>query len=282
MNGLTKVVVGVDFSDCSLHALEYAAKIASRARVSLVMVWVNNPIASHMYLSSDQAESLVEKVEIKFNRLINKYRDLLAENIEYVICEGKVFREVVRHAPAYPEGLIVTGTHGASGFEEFWIGSNAYKIVSESSCPVLTVREGFDAGRNVSRIVLPVDSSRNTRQKVSYTARLAKLFDAEVFVLSLYSSNARTRRDIVGRHTRAVETYLQEEGVRFNVEYLDADNITTTTIDFARSIDAEMVVIMTEQERSASNIWLGPYAQQMVNHSPVPVLSFHPRENISE
>jgi hypothetical protein len=43
-----------------------------------------------------------------------------------------------------------------------------------------------------------------------------------------------------------------------------------------------MISIMTEQEKSTSNLWLGPYAQQMVHHSPIPVLSIHAAEiNIS-
>jgi len=35
---------------------------------------------------------------------------------------------------------------------------------------------------------------------------------------------------------------------------------------------------MTEQEKSTANLWLGPYAAQMVNHSPIPVLSIHSKQ----
>jgi hypothetical protein len=35
---------------------------------------------------------------------------------------------------------------------------------------------------------------------------------------------------------------------------------------------------MTEQETNANNILLGPFAQQMVNYSPIPVLSIQPKE----
>ena len=33
--------------------------------------------------------------------------------------------------------------------------------------------------------------------------------------------------------------------------------------------------IMSEQEKSISNLVLGSYAHQMINHSPIPVLTFH-------
>ena len=53
--------------------------------------------------------------------------------------------------------------------------------------------------------------------------------------------------------------------------------ITSATLKFAEENNADMVCIMTEQETSSANILLGPYAQQMVNHCPIPVLSVHPK-----
>jgi nucleotide-binding universal stress UspA family protein len=43
-------------------------------------------------------------------------------------------------------------------------------------------------------------------------------------------------------------------------------------------VDADLIAIMTEQETTTANIFLGPYAQQMVNHSPIPVLSMRAKE----
>jgi nucleotide-binding universal stress UspA family protein len=46
-------------------------------------------------------------------------------------------------------------------------------------------------------------------------------------------------------------------------------------IDYAKSIDADLISIMTEQDNNLSTGIIGPNAQQIVNHSPIPVLSFH-------
>jgi hypothetical protein len=45
------------------------------------------------------------------------------------------------------------------------------------------------------------------------------------------------------------------------------------TLEYSRSIDADLISIMTEQERSASNLLLGTFAHQMINKAYVPVLS---------
>lgn len=71
------------------------------------------------------------------------------------------------------------------------------------------------------------------------------------------------------------EDYFKESGIKYKVSYMDADNITEKTLEYAKKVDANLISIMTEQETTASNLWLGPYAAQMVNHSPVPVLSIH-------
>mgnify|MGYP000974535028 CR=1 FL=1 len=74
------------------------------------------------------------------------------------------------------------------------------------------------------------------------------------------------------------EKKITEAGINQYTETIEADNITNATIKYAQKVNASLIAIMTEQETTASNILLGPYAQQMVNHSPIPVLSIQPKE----
>jgi len=169
--------------------------------------------------------------------------------------------------------LIVAGTHGTSGFEEFWIGSNAYKIVTYAPCPVITLRYGEEWDGKIKRIVFPVDSSRETRQKINLTAYLAEVFEAKIYILSLYSSKVDTIRDLVDSYSDQVEAYLEEREIEFERFSTECENLTDATIEFAKENNADLIAIMTDQETSTANLLLGPYAQQMVNHSPIPVLS---------
>jgi len=66
--------------------------------------------------------------------------------------------------------------------------------------------------------------------------------------------------------------------VRFKSVFLEADNITDATLEYADSIKANLISIMTEQETTTSNLVLGPFASQMVNHAQIPVLSIHPEK----
>lgn len=275
---MNKIIVAIDFSECSINAFLHGLSIAQKCSRDLVLVWVQKPVSEKDKFDK-QSKDPVKDVEKQFEELISKYQqELPANKISYKIRTGKVYREITAEAKEAHAMLVVAGTHGASGFEEFWIGSNANRIVSASPCPVLTIRAGVDVKRPLSRIVLPIDSTLETRQKTNFTGYLAKMHNAEIFILSLYSSRVKEIQKNVDLYAKQVALHLEEEGVTYHLEHAEADNISDKMIEFAQKIDANLISIMTEQETTTSNLWMGPYAHQTVNHSPVPVLSIHSKD----
>jgi len=276
---MKNILAAIDFSDCSINALEHAITIAGKGSFELHMVWVNNPSVTKTTIYSDASSELIDEVKNQFDKLILKCQaEFTGIKIDYIIREGKVYREIIDEAKELESMAIVMGTHGASGFEQFWIGSNANKLISISSIPVITVRAGVNVSSMLSRIILPIDSTLETRQKVPFTVMLAKLFDAEVHILALYRTQVKNVRLRIDEYVEQVVEYIEEEEVKYVTKGIEADNITLATIEYGKSIDASLVSIMTEQEISPYNLLIGPYAQQMVNNSPFPVLSIKPRE----
>jgi nucleotide-binding universal stress UspA family protein len=277
---MKKILVAIDFLDCSINALAHAVSIASRANADLEMVWVNMPDQSKEIFKCDP-DVLLTEVDKRFGELIEDFAPEMGKGkMTYKIREGKVYKEIVDAAEDYGADMIVAGTHGSSGFEEFWIGSNANKIVSASKKPIITIRGGIDIKRPLNKIVLPLDSTVETRQKLPFTTELARIHDAEIYVLSIYTTKVADIRYRVDTYTDQVIEYLEEEEVKYVRDAIEAENLTKSTIGYAERVDANLISIMTEQERTTANLWLGPYAQQMVNHSPFPVLSIHPKELI--
>ena len=275
---MSELLVCVDFSKSSINALNYAVVLANKLGYDIMMVWVNKPESYDSLIAYDN-QNLKLEIKNRFEELIKTYAPKLKKGtIKYKLRKGKIYQEIVNQAKYDDAQMIVAGTHGVSGFEEYWIGSNAYKIVTYSPCPVITVRQDFKIKETISKIVLPIDSTLETRQKVPFTAQLAKPFDAEIHILALYSSSLKSIKNRVNSYVQQVAKYLDEENISYKIESIEASNITNSTIDYAVNINADLISIMTEQETSTSNIWLGNYAQQMVNHSPIPVISVHPKE----
>ena len=75
-----------------------------------------------------------------------------------------------------------------------------------------------------------------------------------------------------------MEEYLTKRDIKFSSELVYGENIATTTLKYGEKINADLIVIMTEQEDNLTGIFLGPYAQQVVNHSKIPVMSIKPME----
>ncbi len=276
---MKQIIVALDFSKCSIHALEYAVRLANRVKSNILMVWVDAARSDESMLGPSDANR--KEIVANFQQLIDKYGDQMEHGeITYKIRKGKVHMEVANQAKYSDAMMVIAGTHGVNGFEEFWIGSNAYRIVSHAPCPVVTIRTNYKFQDGVSRIVLPIDSTLETRQKLPFATKIAKYFGSEIHIVSLYSTTIKAVRNRVDNYSAQVAKYLDEENVNYSLEAVEAENITNSTIDYAKKVEADVIAIMTEQETTTSNLFLGAYAQQMVNHSPIPVLSIHAKEYI--
>jgi nucleotide-binding universal stress UspA family protein len=278
---MNKIVVAIDFSECSINAFLHSLSIADHCNGELILLWVQKA-ATEKEQYEDKSPDFSNDVAKAFEELIAKYQpDHPGVKISWKIRIGKIYKEVTGEAKAVKAMLIVTGTHGASGFEEFWIGSNANKIVSSSYCPVITIRGGINIQRPLQRIVMPIDSAEETRQKSSFSGYIAKQHGAEIFILKLYTSKLKTMRQKVDIYAAQVAGYFDEEKIKYHLDQVVCENISDATIEYAAKIDANLIAIMTEQETTTANIFLGPYAHQMVNHSPFPVLSIHPKDTLA-
>ncbi len=278
---MNKIVVAIDFSECSINAFLHSLSIAEHCNGELTLLWVEK--------TANEKEKYVDK-SLDASRDVQKaFEDLIAKHqpaypgvpISWKIRKGKIYRETADEAKSQKAILIVTGTHGASGFEEFWIGSNANKIVSASVCPVITIRGGINVQRPLKKIVLPIDSAEETRQKASFTGYISKKHNAEIHILKLYTSKLKTMRQKVDIYAAQVAGYFDEEKITYHIDHTVCENISDATIEYATRIDANLISVMTEQETKTSNIFLGPYAHQIVNHSPFPVLSIHPKDTLA-
>lgn len=269
------ILVGIDFSKGSMHALRFAIGVANKVAANVMLVHVMKPHREESIFTDDRNE-VRRKVKSRIEEIIDKNKyEMRAGKLMYKVRSGKVDKEISNQAKYHDAYLVVVGTHGVSGFEPFWIGSNAYRIVSNSPCPVVTIRYGEDARKNISRIILPIDSTKESRQKVPFTANLAKATHAEVFILGLITSSSV--ESLIKSYCRQVEKHFLQEGVINSVTFRKADNLTRIAIEFTKEKQGDLIAIMTEQETTLSNMLLGSYAQQMVNHSHIPVLSLKSR-----
>jgi len=266
------IIVPLDFSIESLNGLNFAIMLAGKTGANIKMVHV---IEKNDNIDNEQLEKEHQLAKVQFDAILQKHKEKSNINFDlsYSIKEGKIFKEVATLSESYDDALIALSTHGASGFEELFIGGNAYKITSHSKIPVITVRRS-KIPSNIDKIVLPIQMTFQTREKVPYTVKLAKLFHSEIHLLTISHSKNKSILKKLQQYSDQVVSYINKEKIPYKADHLQGENLTDITLDYSRSVNADLISIMTEQEQSLSNILLGSYAHQMINKAFIPVLSF--------
>lgn len=271
---MKSIIVGTDFSKGSYVALELAVDIANKLHCGIIVVWAKR---EKLLMDEEQKILISSLAEEKLKQMCDQYQPQLTYGkIRWEICSGKVGAVIARQARHENAPLIVIGTNGASGFEKYWMGSTAVRIVQEAPVPVITVREGFDFHKDLERIVVPIRVNLNSRQKVPPAAALARLFGSEVHILGLIDSPDQAAQ----LRTYMVQTaeFLSSEGVKFKSTVKKYSNYSDAVLSYAESINADLVVINTEQDRLISQFFLGTNAQQIVHNAQLPVLCVHPAD----
>ncbi|MCK4661683.1 MAG: universal stress protein [Bacteroidales bacterium] len=274
---MKNILVPIDFSEDSINALEFAINIANKFNANIRMLHVKSKYSNYesTYNFKNYNNILNNSIKDYFEIKLKNYKNKLNGKLDYKIRDGKIYREITNQAKYDDAELIVMGTHGVSGFEELWVGSNAYRVVTNATCPVVTIRNDFK-NKEIKKIVLPIDTTEETRQKVPFISLLAKAFDAEIFVVTVRESEIPDIIKKLTQYSEQVIEYISNKGIKCQSYSLVGTNITDITIDYALKIEADLIAAMTEQTENPKNIFLGAYAQQMVNHSTIPVISLRP------
>jgi len=270
------IIIPIDFSDESIKGLELAMLFAKKIECEIRMVYVRKK--SNDFNPGTREEEL-RFAKKQFEQIKETYQPHLPPGIilKYVIRTGRIYREIVAQANAFNDSFIVASTHGASGFEKFFIGSNAFKIISATNKPVITIR-GSKIPKRIKKIVLPIDITADTRQKVPFTVELAKWFNAEIHVVTVTSLKTDDIVKKLKAYSNQVCDYIESKGIKAKNDSLIGSNLTDIVIEYAKKEKADLVSIMTEQSKDVSNFVMGSYAQQMLNKANIPVMSTNPKE----
>ncbi|MBU2558750.1 MAG: universal stress protein [Bacteroidetes bacterium] len=269
---MKEILVAFDFSKNALHTLEYALMYANQMGTGIHLVWVDNTSTPDQMMNIEQTLRIETKKY--FDDIVAKYQPKLKQGkIQIHLRKGKVYSEIEMLAKQINADIIFAGTHGVSGYERFWIGSNAYRIVTSAPCPVITLRADYTFRNDIKRILVPIDSSAESRQKLPFTAALAEAFQAEIHLILLYNSSLSVIRNRMKSSADEALKCLKEKNIQTFIKEVETEKIAQRILDYSTELDADLISIMTEQSNTAGNMFLGPYAQQLVNNSLIPVLS---------
>ena len=150
------VVVGVDFSDTSLLALEKGASLAERDGASLHVLhvhcppwmWANHyPYDLKTTPKQDYEEEYRNVLSDRMEAFIRPLRDSsTGVEITTEIIESDVSLSAIEdYLKQVSADVVVIGTRGRTGLKSLLLGTTAERLLRDSPCSVLTVKpEGFE------------------------------------------------------------------------------------------------------------------------------------------
>lgn len=269
---MEKIIVPIDFSEISYSGLSLAILIAERNGAQIEMVHVLNE-GNIDFDNAERKTETIAKSKAKFEKIIKEYKTRDDKKLEfnYILKQGDIADEVVGQSHACESSMIVMSTKGESNLQEKFMGSNASNIVNKSKDPVITTRDN-EVPQDIQKIVLPIDHTLESRQKVPFTVYLAKLFYSEIHVVIIDDSSFEDISRKLELYEKQVAEFIKKHNITYFSSHKEESDIAKATIDYAKSIDADLISVMTEQEKRLKKLLLGDYTTHFINESPYPVL----------
>lgn len=155
-NQFSRVLVAIDGSASSIHAVDYAISIAIKNSSELFVLYVIDAygyfhlsssiilaptFGSEKYLEEkNEAEKLMNKIKEEFKIKVKdntKFKELKTEVVEGV---KSVAATIIEYAESEDVNLIIIGSRGKTKFKRLLLGSVSSNVLKNAHCTVLVIR----------------------------------------------------------------------------------------------------------------------------------------------
>ncbi len=268
------ILVLTDFSDCAEDALRVGAKYARMSGATLHV--------AHVYYNIQP--SLIYGIEEDDGSVTERYRDNIQAQLDILIStpdlEGvQVKKHCIMNKPIWDimdlgtlsnMELLIMGSHGSSGVREFFIGSNAQKVVQSASCPVLVVKQYFDLDR-ITNVVFASNFRDNAIGSFAPIKELIDLLGARTHLLKVITPG--TFEGTSDSFNSMDEFAKMSELEDHTMNTYNAFSIDDGILSFVKERSADLVCIETHGRAGLGHWLTGSIAERVVNHANVPVLT---------
>ncbi|NUM30702.1 MAG: universal stress protein [Bacteroidetes bacterium] len=265
------IIVTYDFTeqaDCATNHASYLAKITS-GDVALVHI-INKESKSKF---GKNVNSVQTEIENKLNEICTKNFQNTGVKTFSIVRPGSIFSTIAEITSETKAKLVVLGTHGVKGMQHL-LGAFALKVVTSSPAPVVIVQSKKVDKDGYNPIILSIDESVETKQKVNQALEFAKTHKAEVHIFSKYEKDEYLQIKVKG-NSNYVKNELISEGVKVVEanEPSDSKSFSNAVIRYSANVKAGLIVITTKKEKEISDMFIGDEDVKIINNdSQIPVL----------
>ncbi|MGL1886839.1 MAG: universal stress protein [Reichenbachiella sp.] len=275
---MKKILVPFDFSEYAVAALDFAVDFskAVNGEVNILHV-IEYPLATTFHITgeisvTDQMDQvftleLIKNAKERIKTIILK-PEYSGTNITSDIMMGNAYDGISSEIKKNNPDLIIMGTKGATGLKEFFVGSNAEKVVRNAHCPVLTVHESQEI-KSLKNIVFPTSLDLDQAPILKLFKAYQEFFNAKIHLLYIETPHNIIAESLAedALHRMAEEQGLKNYEVHIHKDFQTEDGI----LNFSWKIKADMIALCTHGYKGLMHLFMGSIAEDVVNHSVIPV-----------
>ena len=274
-----KILIPLDFSDTSLEAVKHACLLLKYNLGEIILLHVHKKRDVLDFISPEHEanDALVTNfVSKKLEELAEATRKETNLKVSTIISFGNITAEVMKVVDANKIDLVIMGTRGRDSDNNKFMGSNAYRVITKSKIPVIAVHSSY-AKPAYQNILIPIDTSEHSRQKVDSAIYLAEKLKAQLLVVGLIGKGEENYTYKMEVIMKQIQKLAKDKNVNCITEIQTSTNRAVSTLAYCEKEHADLIIIMTDQHAEFSSIILGTYAHQLINESKVPVLCIPPQ-----
>jgi nucleotide-binding universal stress UspA family protein len=264
-----KILVPTNFTPQSELALLQCIFFARKTNADIVLAHVLEGSASVIKKNESSVKS-------EFKRIKSFYRSNYGIEIETRIEFGRVIPSIFKVAKEIKPEFIFIGKDSSS--KPFY--STTINLIEGVNCPVVVITNRYKQN-GCERIVLPLDLSQETKQKINLAIKIAKSYKSEIHIISATNQKDEIKISLLRNQIRSVKQIFLEKSLPVHSELIivnGSKSVMANAInDYADDIRADLIVIMTRQENKLEKMFVGSMATELIKNSSVPVLCVSPK-----
>ena len=273
------VLVPVDFQEPSMHALLFACELgkAVKAEIHLLFVISRMDIVSELFRSGDELVKITQEAKNRMTGLAEKYQKEFGLTFYSSVERGKPYEVILQQARLMHAYLIVVGDNHFGERGAKIMGSTINRVVRESRCPVITVKQETD--HLFDHIVVPVDLSKEASKQVFAAIALGMQHNATIHLVSVVIGGIEAKESRIYQKMKKLRETVEENGIKCTSRLYDrsGESPYKKVLTYAREKKADLILIMTHQEGIQHDNYIGAFAYQIINESEMAVMTLTSR-----
>lgn len=261
-----KILCPTDFSECSLNAIEYAARLGEKFNAVLILFHVLNR-EDYLKLSPMDTSGKYQ-VEFVQEKLKNLQRAVMDESLmnglrgcEIAIREGKIVNGALEFAKDINADLIVAGTEGMNDLRANIIGSRASRMVEQSERDIIIVpRKVFF--KRPRKFVFASDYLEEDKLAIQKVVEMASFFDSEIDLVHVSSGQKAIDKSLHMTMVDEIKPFVRYEKINYVLKSY-RDDLALGLENYLQVAKGDMLVTLSKKKSFFDQIFSKNLSKKM-------------------